>query len=178
MELKAAVCEKCGAALAFDAQNERLFCQHCGASYMMDLGLVAKWYQRAKKWAEIGDHEKEKKCYETILEIDPSENDAWWGLVQNIMRIKPLEMASSNLDREFIKYWHGVERTGPKKHQLKQAIEYASDVIKYCDDVIEHYKKFKNNSGATLSANLVKERWAPLLKKWRKQLKDMENNAE
>ena len=142
MELKAANCEKCGAVLAFDATNQVLFCQHCETSYVIELGEADKkteLYRRAEKWLELGDEKKAKECYETITEMDPMENAAWWGLTELIAK------HSAGRDRywDLVECWKKVEKTGVQKYQLEKAVAYVSELLEVYKEEIWRARAFE-----------------------------------
>lgn len=137
MELKSAKCPNCGGKLELNPEIEKGICIYCGSEIIVaeaiqkfkgeisGIATVEKSLIRAQQQLEDGDGDKASKTFKHVIEVDPTNAEAFWGLY-----LCALETAdyyanlNSGMQRCWLDYYNAVKEAREK--YANRAIQYAT----------------------------------------------------
>lgn len=137
MELKSANCPNCGGKLELNPEIEKGICVYCGAEIIVadaiqkfkgeisGIATIKSSILRAEQQLEDGDFDAAIKLFKHIIEVDPINSEAFWGLFEcELASAEYYLKLNSFMKRSGIEYFESVNSALEK--YAKRAIKYAS----------------------------------------------------
>ena len=94
MSVRSLECPCCGGSLLVPENTNTFSCKYCGASLQSDdaekvikivvdgIPTVGQRMILAEQQIESGNYESAEKTYKALIEVDPKNHSAWWGVFQ------------------------------------------------------------------------------------------------
>jgi tetratricopeptide (TPR) repeat protein len=124
-------CKMCGGDLEVDQSMAVGTCQHCGSTMTLPKASderIANLFNRANHYRRSSEFDKALKVYESILNEDDANAEAYWGLVLCRYGIEYVEDPKSG---QRIPTCHRAQKTSIfMDADYKQAIEYADETAR------------------------------------------------
>ena len=138
MEFKSATCPNCGGNLQLDPSNEKGTCPFCKSEIIVAEAIqkfkgevegIATQKSRLTRAAQMldgGDYDGAIKSYKLLLESNPENHEAWWGLFNCDVVAADYHLRKDGLSEFTIRQYKSALQEAINQRG-KWAVEYAPE---------------------------------------------------